>query len=100
MQNVPSSSALASAFASQFAISTGDNGRIGVRTVERDDQAVYGPILPNSNPTEAVFAQLSESDAAADVSWVADRDKAEKREIPVDMALASLLGDLEENGEK
>jgi hypothetical protein len=98
VQNVPANAELAGAFAAQYAISTGDNGRIGVRQADRNEHAVYGPILPSSGSTEAVFAQISES-PLADFSWVEDRDKKEHREIPVDLALTSLLGDLDENGD-
>lgn len=86
--------ALAGAFASQ---DVGQNKRIGVREIERGDQVVYGP-MPSS-AAEMVFADAGQADTSVDTSWVVEDSDEEVSDEPVDLALASIIGDLDGNGD-
>lgn len=77
-----------------FASRTGER-HIGVRQVELGDDEVYGP-LQSSSVTEQVFDQVGQSGPPID--WVAD-DEDDAHEVPFDLALASLLGESDENAD-
>ncbi len=90
--------ALSGGFAFQDVVSrTGDNAAVGVRMVERSDTMIYGPVPALS--AESVFDEMATG--WAEPNWVTeqDGDDASDREIPIDLALASLLGDLDEGGD-
>jgi hypothetical protein len=76
-----------------------ENARIGVRTIALSADELYGP-LPATDSGEDFFAEVgSDSWTMADTSWLQSRERAsEDQEVPVDLALASLLPDLDENG--
>lgn len=95
-------SALAGAFAAQNVVSTSDNGRIGVRVVDRQED-FYGPVsasLQAASPAERVFAEVGGAGPAAafDAVW-ADEDADADNESPVDAAFASLLSDFDTIGD-
>jgi hypothetical protein len=57
--------------------------------------AIYGPAQP---ALQAVLMELERADLTrgmADLSWLMD-DPTEESELPIDLALASLLGDVDE----
>ncbi|GAB5405863.1 MAG: hypothetical protein Aurels2KO_40940 [Aureliella sp.] len=68
---------------------------IGVRQVELAEGEVYGP-QPAASASEQVFDQIGGSVPAID--WVSE-DEEEEHEMPFDLALASLLGESDENGD-
>ena len=72
-----------------------DNSRIGMRVVDRDDQAPYGPAQAQ------VFDEMGEGadSALAETSWVVEDPTAEPDALPIDLVLASLLGDLDDDDE-
>ncbi|MCA9125525.1 MAG: tandem-95 repeat protein [Planctomycetales bacterium] len=84
---------LAAAFSStQIVQQSSENTRVGVRTVDRGEE-FYGP-LP-ATASELVFDGVGSNQSdAIDTSWV-DQAKEEDREIPFDLALESLLVDLD-----
>lgn len=92
---------LSAAFAPQLAIATSDNARVGLREVDRGAD-IYGPVQASAGTsTESVFAQIGDagqSTGSEDMGWVDDRE-SDGREIPVDLALASLLSELDQNGD-
>ncbi|MDX1924959.1 MAG: DVUA0089 family protein [Pirellulaceae bacterium] len=75
-----------------------ENSSIGVRTIELAEGEFYGPVqLAESG--DDFFAEVgSDTWSMADTSWADKRKDAESPEIPVDLALASLMPDLGENG--
>ncbi len=75
-----------------------ENSMIGVRTIDLAPGEFYGPVQP-SEPGDDFFAEVgSDSWAPADTSWAdLNEDSGKGREIPVDLAFASLMPDLDEN---
>lgn len=91
--------ALVGAFASQDVGRHADNSRIGMRVVDRPANEIYGP-MPSA--AESIFGEIGSNQAPqfADTSWVEDgRNNENDAEIPVDLALSSLLADLDGHGE-
>lgn len=72
-----------------------DNQKIGMRTLELEGGAVYGPV--RQSPTAQIFGDIGSSDASpiADTSWV--DETAASDDEPIDLAIASLLGDLDDD---
>lgn len=87
--------AMGGTFATQEFASRTAERHIGVRQVEMSEGEVYGPRQANS-VTEQVFDQVGQSGPAID--WVSD-DKDDTHEVPFDLALASLLGESDENAD-
>lgn len=70
------------------------NTRIGMRDMQVTDR-LYGPAQP---ALHAVLMELERADltrSMADLSWLMD-EPMEESELPIDLALASLLGDVDE----
>jgi subtilisin family serine protease len=73
---------------------TAGNTRIGMRDMQITD-ALYGPVQP---ALQAVLMELEQANltrSMADLSWLMD-EPTEEAETPIDLALASLLGDVDE----
>ncbi len=79
-------------------VGRGLNSSVGVRTIELSEGEFYGPLQPVGS-AEDFFAEVgSDAWGMVDTSWLFERDdSSEGREIPVDMAFASLMPDLDAN---
>jgi hypothetical protein len=70
-------------------------GSIGVRQVQLDEGAIYGPVP--ASPIEQVFDSVGSQDMASQVAgWISDRDD-ESSEEDTDLALEELLADFDGN---
>ncbi len=90
---------MASGFAYQEIVSSSSvNARIGMRVVKREENLTYGP-----DHDDSVFMELGQVGEASmvDTSWLSERetDSEGTRDMPVDLALVGLLGDLDDSEE-
>lgn len=80
-------------------VGRGMNESIGVRMIPLPEGEVYGPLQP-AKLEDGYFSEMgSDSWDVVDTSWLNEKKAAtESQEVPVDLALASLLPDLDEKG--
>jgi hypothetical protein len=75
-----------------------ENSSIGVRIRELSEGEFYGPMKSTESGDDFFAEVASDSWSMADTSWADERKDTEGREGPVDLAFASLMPDLDENG--
>ena len=76
-----------------------ENSSIGVRTRDLSPGELYGPLKPTESGDD-FFAEVgTDAWSMADTSWAdVPNEVTESQEVPVDLAFASLMPDLHENG--
>lgn len=76
-----------------------ENSSIGVRTRELSAGELYGPLRPTESGDDFFADVGSDTWSLADNCWAdLPEDASEGQAVPVDLAFASLMPDLDENG--
>ena len=76
-----------------------ENSSIGVRTRDLSPGELYGPLKPTESGDDFFADVGSDAWSMADTSWAdVPHEVAKSQEVPVDLAFASLMPDLDENG--
>ncbi len=92
----PASPANSAAFPSQFVMGAAFDVALPlVPVAEGEAPAIPSDSTAVKKPTETIFGQLGDTAATSDVdvSWVVDPGAEEDHNLPIDLALASLLAD-------